>query len=203
MNDESLFEKPAADWTDDELRVGVRLVAERRDAFAKVGEAWQADRMNDLLIALAEERDRRVALRREVEDAWATSADITDIIDQDPPDPERAARLGTAVAEWRAGTATPASTKVLCPRGDSTSLGVFETSAGLLFAGKAPMPNPRTSNDQRQIEFAMLLEGAELGWVDAGCVRCDRRTRGEGAFRLDLDEVRRAVLARDTMYRAT
>jgi hypothetical protein len=203
MTDESLFAKPAADWTDEELRVGAVQAALRRNELAAAGETERAEFLNDLCIELVEERERRKVLAREVEEAMAPSIDITDQLEQDPPDPGREERLAAAVAEWQAGEAKPASTKVACPRGDTTSLRVFETSVGLLFAGKAPMPWPRTSNDQRQIPYAILLEGADLGWVDTGCVRCDRRTRGQGAFRLDLDAVRQAVLARVTMYRAT
>jgi hypothetical protein len=203
MDEGSLFAKPAGEWTDDELRVGAVQAARRRDELAAAGEAEQAEFLNDLCADLLDERDRRAALRREVEDAMVPSVDITDALEQDPPDRGRERRLSVATAEWRAGTARPVDTKVTCPRGDATSLGVFETSAGLLFAGKAPMPWPRTSNDQRQVEYAMLLDGADLGWVDTGCIRCDRRKHGERVFRLDLDAVRRAVLAGAKLYRAT
>jgi hypothetical protein len=159
----SLFGKPAGEWTDEELHHGAVQAALRRNELAAAGQTEQAEFLNDLCVDLVEERERRKALARAVEDAMLPSIDITDALTQDPPDPDRKARLSRAVAEWQAGTARPARTKVMCPRGDATSLGVFETSVGLLLAGKAPMPYPRTSSDQRQIPYAMLLEG--LPWA--------------------------------------
>lgn len=67
--DESLFEKPAGEWTDDEIRVGLLLVTARRDEVAAAGDAALAGRLNDVLVVLAGERDRRTVLYGEAERA--------------------------------------------------------------------------------------------------------------------------------------
>lgn len=55
--DESLFAKPAGDWSDDELRVGLAQIAERQEF------------LHNVAVELAAERDRRAKLYREMEDA--------------------------------------------------------------------------------------------------------------------------------------
>lgn len=66
---ESLFEKPSSDWTGDEIRVGLGVIAEERDTAVRAGQHDRAEYLNDLLRVLAEERDQRQALFRAVDDA--------------------------------------------------------------------------------------------------------------------------------------
>lgn len=66
---ESLFEKPSSDWTPDEIRVGLGVIAEERDAAARAGDTGRAEYLNDLLRVLADERDQRQRLFRAVDDA--------------------------------------------------------------------------------------------------------------------------------------
>jgi hypothetical protein len=68
MDDESLFAQPLSEWTDDDIRIMLPLVAERRAALELV-DPWQAERLNDLVGMLAAERDARAALYRAAEDA--------------------------------------------------------------------------------------------------------------------------------------
>lgn len=79
------FRKPAADWTDDELRVGIGEVLRRRDELAAAGNASEAAGLHAVLIVLVEERERRVKLGRQVGDDMAEAAgvqafDISDLL---------------------------------------------------------------------------------------------------------------------------
>jgi hypothetical protein len=191
---ESLFAKPASEWTDDELHHGAVQAALRRNELAAAGEPERAEFLNDLCVDLVEERERRKALAFQVEDALAPSIDITDQLEQDPPDPGREARLAAAVAEWQAGKATPATTRVTCPHGHATSTKLLCTSAGLLVVAHPPATLDERGK-LRTIEFATLVDGA--GTYGVGCRRCGR------TFTLDLAAVRQAVDGSVTMYRAT
>jgi len=65
----TLFETPASDWTGDEIRAGLGVITEERDAAVRAGDHDRAERMNHLLRVLAAERDQRRELFRAVEDA--------------------------------------------------------------------------------------------------------------------------------------
>lgn len=57
-----IFDKAPAEWTDDEIRVGLAQVAQRREELYGVA------------VTLADERDRRRALARQVDDAMSSPA---------------------------------------------------------------------------------------------------------------------------------
>jgi hypothetical protein len=195
------------DPVDDELRVTAALAAARRDELVAEGRPGMADYMNEVAAAAAGLRDQRRALAREVEDAMVAVTDLGILPDDDPPDPGRQARLAAAVAEWQAKRAKPVMVRrrelgdevpfrLECPKGHSTVAELWETSAGLLFTAAPPAPHVRKANPRR-VPFATLLDGA--GSYDLECVRC----QPHGACRFDLAEIRRRLLARGTMYRAT
>ena len=66
-----LFERAPADWGDDEIRVGLQQVAERI-AYYRAG----IEMLTVMAVPLAEERDRRTALARQVDEAIAESVGV-------------------------------------------------------------------------------------------------------------------------------
>ena len=75
-----LFDLPASDWWDGQLRHGLSVMVAARDELVAAGNHAAAERANAFAIVIAEERDRRVALRRDVESAFAWAVDITDTL---------------------------------------------------------------------------------------------------------------------------
>lgn len=65
----NLFRKPSSDWTDDELVAGLAVLVTERDVAVANGEPDRAEWLNDLAIVLADERDSRRRLARDVDDA--------------------------------------------------------------------------------------------------------------------------------------
>lgn len=57
MTDESLFDRPPAEWSDHELEVGLAQIRERTEF------------LHNLAVTMADERDRRAKLYREMADA--------------------------------------------------------------------------------------------------------------------------------------
>lgn len=68
-----LFDRPLGDWSDDELRVGIRVVCVRRDEVAADGYAGTADWLNELLCLLVDERAQRAVLYREMRRALSSA----------------------------------------------------------------------------------------------------------------------------------
>lgn len=66
---ENLFERTPGEWTDDQIRVGLMVLAEFRDAAVASGEFDVAEQANDVMCVLADERDARVELYRAVDGA--------------------------------------------------------------------------------------------------------------------------------------
>jgi hypothetical protein len=181
------------DPVDDELRVTAALATRRRDELVAEGYPGLAAYMNELAIAAADLRADRQKMVLEVDEAANPFQVVGEVTcEVEPSDPARDERLTVAVAEWQQGRARPARTALRCPAGHATSLGLFETSAGLLLVARAIDPNPGTPP---HIPYATLLD--HDGGYEGQCARCERR------FHLDLGAVRQAVLASDTMYRAT
>lgn len=64
MTDDNLFDRPPADWTDDEIRVGLAQLGQRITE-----HRGAADRLTEVAAALADERDRRRAVYAQMADA--------------------------------------------------------------------------------------------------------------------------------------
>jgi hypothetical protein len=199
VNDDSLFAKPAAEWTDDELRVGLPELGQRIAELREAGHVQVANRLTELAADLADERDQRRALHREVEDAMVTVTDLGILPDDEPADPGRDERLSVAVAEWQQGRATPVMVRLkiggeapfalCCPARHTTSLELLETTAGRLLVARAIDPHPGVPP---RIEYATLLD--HDGTYEGQCARCERR------FILDVGQVRRDVAAGRRKY---
>ena len=67
MTEGSLFDRPVADWTLDELRVGAAVAAEARDLAALLGDVRCAHALQGVAVLLAVARDDRVATYRGVD----------------------------------------------------------------------------------------------------------------------------------------
>ena len=65
MNDESMFDRPSTDWTDDEIASA--LVELARLMQWKADQMQPVDRLHAVARVLAGERDRRAVLAREVD----------------------------------------------------------------------------------------------------------------------------------------
>jgi hypothetical protein len=64
-----IFDKPAEEWTDTELRIGAVVVAHARDRAVRHGDMEAADRLAALAAMLAQHRDARRDLVRAIKEA--------------------------------------------------------------------------------------------------------------------------------------
>lgn len=71
---DGLFSRPAEEWTDREIAVGLAQLAQRREELH-----W-------LAVVLADERDRRAAVYRDMADALLTGEPARIVDDDDKPD---------------------------------------------------------------------------------------------------------------------
>jgi hypothetical protein len=65
----SYMDRPASDLSDDELRIATAMAGKLRDEAAARGQHEVASRYQSWALVLADHRDRRARLRRDVEDA--------------------------------------------------------------------------------------------------------------------------------------
>jgi hypothetical protein len=65
----SVFDRPPALWSDDEVRVGLAEVARAMEFYSAAGEPAAVDVLHGIACVLADERDSRRALARAVDDA--------------------------------------------------------------------------------------------------------------------------------------
>lgn len=68
--DSSVFDRPPEEWTDDEIRVGLAEVARSLEFHTGTGNAAMVDFLHGVAVVLAEHRDARRALYRDVESVW-------------------------------------------------------------------------------------------------------------------------------------
>ena len=95
-----LFHTPASEWTEAELRAGVRVVIDARNAASTAGDLLRADAWNDVLYVLANERSTRAQLYQQTGEAVEYNAleddtgnrPISELLRLDHDDPEHAGR---------------------------------------------------------------------------------------------------------------
>lgn len=77
---DNLFCKPPADWSDNEIRVGLAEVAKAIQWHSDQHDPAAADRLHAVARVLADERDARAGLRAAVDDAVLPAVNITDLL---------------------------------------------------------------------------------------------------------------------------
>lgn len=68
MSDDNLFERPTDEWSDGQLAAGLVVLAEEIERCKAAGDTGKARVWTAMAIVLAQERDRRTAVGRAVDD---------------------------------------------------------------------------------------------------------------------------------------
>lgn len=79
MTDESVFNRDPSEWSDDEIRVGIREVGKQERRHRAIGKRDRAEFCRSIVCELANERDRRAAVGHAVDMAVDPAVWLDDV----------------------------------------------------------------------------------------------------------------------------